>query len=250
MLIDVTVNMAPRPPIPDMSPDGEAVDGLDALDDEDDGDDAELDAPAPERRPITVTWWPTCSSSLTPASAINLSSRPPPDARLVLAVVLDAAGAGLPGVGLPAWALSLLGLLDALELVLASLPNLKFFSTKPPLPGLLVLAPLDGLALDDVSLDAPPARCRQPVALALEALALVDDCGVDVVGLCAASVPHSATAVLSVTAHCPWCVFFMTSPPVGPAVQGTIHGLFLADIHAGRPARAGSGPGGRRWQPQ
>jgi hypothetical protein len=106
--------------------------------------------------------------------------------------------------GFPACALSLLGELALLELLPAPLPNFTFFNTKPP-PALLELAELDGVLAEllEVSLlDDPPARCRHPVMLVVPAVEPVDDCGVDAVGLCAASVPHSATAVLSVTAHC------------------------------------------------
>lgn len=170
-----------------------------------------------------------------------------PEARLELAEALDDAvedgllDDGLPAGGVPACALSLPGLLEVLELLLDPPLNFAFFSTKVPPPALLELAPLDGLPLGSL-LDDPPPRCRQPVAVIEPAVAPVDGCGVEDVGLWAASVPHSATAVLSVMAHCHPCVFFMSlsswsacawrarpgrSPcerfPRGRPLQGTIH---------------------------
>jgi len=121
----------------------------------------------------------------------------------------------------PACALSA-GALDVVEVVLDAAPNLTFFSTKP-----LASALLAG-ALADVSLLIAPAACRQPVALAMLVVELADACAFGVVGLCAASDPHSATAVLSVTAHCHRCVFFMTS-------------LLLVRVRIGR-ARPGTSP--------
>jgi hypothetical protein len=149
---------------------------------------------------MTVTWCPTCSARLTPESATSLSSLVLPDERLEVAVALDESGGGvlcdgLPAGGAPACGLSLPGLLDVLDMLLDPVLNLAFFSTKLPPAALL------GLALASV-LDDPPARCRQPVALVEPAAWPVDGCGVDAVGLCAASVPHNTTALLSVTAHC------------------------------------------------
>jgi hypothetical protein len=76
MLIDVTVKVPPRPDIVSPALDElDELDGLDSLGDEDDGD-AVLDDP-PEKRPITVTWCPTCCARSTPESAMSFSSRPP-----------------------------------------------------------------------------------------------------------------------------------------------------------------------------
>jgi hypothetical protein len=136
-----------------------------------------------------------------------------PEARLEVAVALDDVvddgllEEGWPAGGVPGFALSLVGLLE-LDMLLEALLNFAFFSTKLP-AALLGLALLDGLAVESVVDDAP-ARCRQPVALVESLAPAGDGCGGDVVGLCAASVPHSATAVLSVAAHCHLCVFFMT----------------------------------------
>jgi hypothetical protein len=75
------------------------------------------------------------------------------------------------------------------------------------------------IMLTDVTVNVPPRLAIPDASLELDALdgvetlddddedgdgaagSTVDDCGVDVVGLCAASVPHSTIAVLSVTAH-------------------------------------------------
>jgi hypothetical protein len=205
MLTDVTVKVPPRLAIPDASPEADVLDGVDALDDDEDGDDAAPEAPPPENRPITVTWCPTCAARLTPESAINFSSLVSPAERLELAALLEEAvddgllDAPSAAGGVPACAPGLLGLVELVALPLEPPLNLTLFRTKPPPPALL--EELDALAV--VSLfDAPLPRCRQPVALVGPAFAPVDDCGVDVVGLCAASVPHSTTAVLSVTAHC------------------------------------------------
>jgi hypothetical protein len=86
---------------------------------------------------------------------------------------------------------------------------LTLFRTKLPPPALLEALLLEAPALVSL-LDEPLPRCRQPVALVEPAVAPVDDCGVDVVGLCAARVPHKRTAVLSVTAHCLWLLLFMS----------------------------------------
>jgi hypothetical protein len=118
---------------------------------------------------------------------------------------------GLPG-GVAAVGLSLPGLGEVLDVLLDALLNLAFFSTKLSPRALLGLALLDGLALVSV-VDDPLARCRQPVALVEPAAGAEDGCcevGGDAVGLWAASVPHRTTAVLSVPAHCHWCVCFMT----------------------------------------
>jgi hypothetical protein len=92
------------------------------------------------------------------------------------------------------------------------LPIFAFFSTKPPPAPVLLDAVLDEL------LPVLLSRCRHPVAVICPAVSLderpVDElpcepdvvgwllCGVDEVGDCAASVPHSATPLHSVTAHC------------------------------------------------
>ena len=161
---------------------------------------------------------------MTPESAISFSS--PPDARPEPAVLPLDEGLLDDGVLedglLDGGVASLLGEPD----MRSDAPlNFAFFSTKLP-PALLELA-LDGLLLDGSLLDAPPARCRQPLALIMPGDVLDGDCGAEVVGdggfgvvgdcgfgvvgvgLCAASVPHSATAVPSVTAHRHSCVFFM-----------------------------------------
>jgi hypothetical protein len=136
------------------------------------------------------------------------------------------AAAGLPDGGLldggfpDGGVASLPGALDALELP-DPLPNFAFLSTKLPPPAPLALA-LDGLLDVSLLLDDPPARCRQPVALVAPGVAPADGCGVDVVGLCAASVPQSATALLSVTAHRHCCVFFMT-PLLLLRVRSAVH---------------------------
>jgi hypothetical protein len=204
MLTDVTVNVPPRP---DMSL---ALDGLEALGDgADDGDDAPL---PPEKRPVTITWCPTCSARLTAESAISFSSLTPPDARPPApAMVPDGLPAGgvLEGGALDGGAASPLGALDVLEGLPDAPPNFTFFSTKLPPDALLELA-LDGLLADVSLLDEPAARCRQPVALLVPGVA-PGACASGVVGLCAARVPHSATAVPSVTAHRHSCVFFMSS---------------------------------------
>jgi hypothetical protein len=109
-------------------------------------------------------------------------------------------------------------------------PNFAFFSTKPPPAPVLLDVLLEAL------LELLLSRCRQPVAVICPAMSLderpVDElpweplcepddplcepdeplcepdvvgwplCGVDEVGDCAASVPHRATALHSVTAHC------------------------------------------------
>lgn len=245
MLIDVTVNVPPRP---DMSL---ALDGLEALGDgADDGDDAPL---PPEKRPVTITWCPTCSARLTAESAISFSSLTPPGARPPApAMVPDGAppaGGVLEGGALDGGAASPLGALDVLDGLPDAPPNFTFFSTKLPPDALLELA-LDGLLADVSLLDEPAARCRQPVALLLPGVA-PGACGSGVVGLCAARVPHSATAVPSVTAHRHSCLFFITSllpvrvrPAVHPgrpwgtplvrtrphgfALQGTSHGDLVA----------------------
>jgi hypothetical protein len=110
---------------------------------------------------------------------------------------------GLPG-GVAAVGLSLPGLGEVLDVLLDPLLNLAFFSTKLSARAPLGLAVLDGLALESL-VDAPLARCRQPVALVEPAAVAEEGCcevGVDGEGLCAASVPHRTTAVLSVPAHC------------------------------------------------
>jgi hypothetical protein len=113
-------------------------------------------------------------------------------------------------------------------MLLLAPPNFAFFSTKPPPAPVLLDALLELLP----ELPEPPelvSRCRQPVAVICPAMSLderpvdelpceplceplcdpleLDDdgwllCGVDELGDCAASVPHSATPLHSVTAHC------------------------------------------------
>jgi hypothetical protein len=169
-------------------------------------------AAAPAMRPVSITWWPTCSVRLTEASAITLMSFAPcaplidPGARLG-SVALASAEAEPGAGGAPA--------------------ILAFFSTKPP------PAPaLDGV-LGVLLLAALLSRCRQPVAVTWPAMSLDERpvgwllCGLDVVGwlvvgwlvggwllgggvdggvdgagVCAASVPHRATLLHSVSAHC------------------------------------------------
>lgn len=96
MLTEVTVNVPPRAPLPppDMpeAPDAPAApeapdapdplappEPVDELDDGDEVDDEdELEPPPADMRPVTETWWPTCSLRFTPASAISRSSLAPP----------------------------------------------------------------------------------------------------------------------------------------------------------------------------
>jgi hypothetical protein len=185
MLIDVTVNTPPRGGA--LSLELDAVEGLEAVDDEDDALAAKW--------PMTVTWCPTCSARLTPESAISRSSFRLPDERLLLELdMLGGAPAGGLAGGLLAGGVLSAGALDVVEVVVDAAPNLTFFRTKLPAAALLAGAL--------TSLLAAPACCRQPVALAMLAVELADACASGVVGLCAASDPHSATAVLSVTAHC------------------------------------------------
>jgi hypothetical protein len=109
---------------------------------------------------------------------------------------------------------------DELVLPLA-VPIFAFFNTKlPPAPALL-----DGLPAALLELLALLSRCRQPVAVTCPATSLDERVGwlldvlgvgwlldglelggllggVDEGGVCAASVPHSAMPLHSVTAHC------------------------------------------------
>ena len=114
----------------------------------------------------------------------------------------------------PLWPDALAPVPDELEpeLMLLPLPIFAFFRTKPP-PAPAVLD-----ALLDVLLELLLSRCRQPVAVICPAVSLEERpvawlpcepevvgwllCGVDEVGACAASVPHRATLLHSVTAHC------------------------------------------------
>ena len=135
-----------------------------------DGADADEDEPLVAGlsiRPVTITWWPTCSARLTDASDISRMSFEP------LAPLIE------PGVRV----LGSVALAPAEpELALPLAPVFAFLSTKPPpAPALL-----DGL-VDEVL--ALLSRCRQPVAVTCPAISLDARpvgsllCGLDVCGL-------------------------------------------------------------------
>jgi hypothetical protein len=205
------------------------------------GDDELLiDEPlAPPKRPVTITWCPTCCDRLTELSADRRMSEPlrplmlpprpavddepslpgvdpeadepvEPDAPVdpePVAPVAPEPDADEPAPDDPVEPeLEVDAPEPELELMLdpEPLPIFAFFSTKlpPPAPALLADALLVSLLLELVL--EPSARCRQPVAVTEPA---VDDVcpasGVLDVGACAAaSAPQNATLLLSVIAHC------------------------------------------------
>jgi len=178
-------------------------------------------------RPVTSTWWPTCSARFTDESAISMMSFEPrvplmlPAVRELSDGELDELPAAVPDDPLAEPAMPLLSLEP---------PILALFNRKPP--------PLPVVALLLLA-DALLSRCRQPVALICPAISFGERpvvacplCGLDVVGLCvglgvglgvglwagvcvgggfcgalcvglwAAKVPHRATLLQIVTAHC------------------------------------------------
>ena len=185
------------------------------LDGDDDGEAlGDVECAAPDVRPVTITWCPTCSARFTEASAIRLMSFDAPAPLIVPAVRLLGSAALAPA---------------APELGLALAPPIfAFLRTKPPpaaAPAELLGA---GLALLPLL-----SGCRQPVAVICPATSLDGAvvgwllCGVgagwllggvagwllggvvgwllggfDGGGVCAASVPHSAMPLHSVAAHC------------------------------------------------
>jgi len=200
-----------------------------------------IDEPlAPPKRPVTITWCPTCCDKLTELSADRRMSEPPRPLMLPPRPAVDEEPSlpdvepeadepvepepvepepeaddpapdepvePEPDVDAP------VELEPEPELMLdpEPLPMRAFFSTKlPPLPPeLLADALLVSLLLELVL--EPSARCRQPVAVT-EPAASDDDLPVDDVwplsgvldvGACAAaSAPQNATLLLSVIAHC------------------------------------------------
>jgi hypothetical protein len=238
MLTLVTVIDPPRPapvvelelaPLLDGDDDEALLDGDDE-DDEDEllGEDELSIAPLPpDMRPVTITWCPTCSDRFTEESAVRRMSFAPPVPLIEPAVRLLGSAELEPAVpdvepdavepeAVPEAEPEPLALVPEvepeapeLELVLP-LPIFAFFSTKPPPEPALLDAVLELLVL--------LSRWRQPVAVTCPAVSLDDRpvdwlpgeldvggwllCGVDDVGDWAASVPHSATPLHSVTAHC------------------------------------------------
>jgi hypothetical protein len=228
MLTLVTV-IDPRPVLElELLLDGD--DELLLLDGDDEDDDAELLGDEefsialllpPDIRPVTITWWPMCSDRFTDVSAVRKMSLELPDpliepaVRLLGSVELPAVPEAVPDAVDPEAApdaepLALVP--DELELMLLPLPIFAFFSTKPP-PAPALLG-----ALVEELLELLLSRCRHPVAVTCPAMSLEERpvdwlpgaldvvgwllCGVDDVGDCAASVPHRATLLHSVTAHC------------------------------------------------
>jgi len=256
MLTLVTVNAPPRPLLVlelELLLDGEddvlLLDGDDEDDDEELlGDDEELLGDdefsmalllPPDMRPVTITWWPTCSDRFTEVSAVSMMSFDDPAEPLIEPAVRllgslelepavpeavpDAVEPDVEPDAVPeAEPVPLALVPDELEPeLILPLPNFAFFSTKPPPAPVLLDVLLEAL------LELLLSRCRQPVAVICPAVSLderlVDElpcglvvgwllcgldvvgwllCGVDEVGDCAASVPHSATLLHSVTAHC------------------------------------------------
>jgi hypothetical protein len=150
---------------------------------------------------------------LTPLSATRRRSRAPPAIEPLRPAVLGEPAGLCPPAGVAA-VLSVLDVgepLLALDAPLAApapepLPNFAFFSTNPPPAALDAPAPCDALELGELLVELlldPSPRCRHPVALVAPAPSVLELlCGVLDDGVWAASVPHSATALLSAAAHC------------------------------------------------
>lgn len=180
---------------------------------------------ADPKRPVTVTWWPTCAARFTEASALSRMSCDPRPLMLPPRPAVD-------GDSPPAVAPELAVDEDPVEPVAPLAPEplapepieeplappiRAFFRTKVPPRLLLPLAEAPAVSepVLELVLD-PSARWMQPVAVTVPAVCEDDcpvvgwpACGVLDVGDCAARVPLRAMLLLSAIAHCQTCVFFM-----------------------------------------